>query len=310
MDRTRWNNSDGPDAALLHPPSVIRGLDWHWQEPLLVSGGDNGAVQLWDSSTFTFCFALCGHTAPVTSVHFHCNVTDAKPWIVSASHDQSIRIWDYSATSRSCLAVVTGHGDAVTSARFQPTTEHLIVSSSLDATVRVWDYTGLCQPRAKPEAEADCFSALLFGSKGWGFLASNAVVVKYILEGHTAGVLSASFHPTLPLLVSSAMDGEVKLWRLAETKAWEVDTLGSHQGPVTDCFYHPQEDIIVSCSEDGSIRIWSAAKRVEDKSRALHDRVCLDCMVAHPKLDLLAAGGNKGLVVFELDKGRAKDAIK
>lgn len=42
----------------------------------------------------------------------------------------------------------------------------------------------------------------------------NDAVVKYVLEGHDRGVNWASFHPTLPLIVSGADDRQVKLWRM------------------------------------------------------------------------------------------------
>jgi coatomer protein complex subunit alpha (xenin) len=53
-------------------------------------------------------------------------------------------------------------------------------------------------------------------------------VVKYVLEGHDRGVNWASFHPTLPLIVSCGDDRQLKLWRMSETKAWEVDTCRGH----------------------------------------------------------------------------------
>ena len=40
------------------------------------------------------------------------------------------------------------------------------------------------------------------------------VVVKYVLEGHDRGVNWASFHPSLPLIISGADDRYVKLWRM------------------------------------------------------------------------------------------------
>lgn len=43
-------------------------------------------------------------------------------------------------------------------------------------------------------------------------------VVKYVLEGHDRGVNWASFHPSLPLIVSGADDRQVKLWRYNESK--------------------------------------------------------------------------------------------
>lgn len=39
-------------------------------------------------------------------------------------------------------------------------------------------------------------------------------VVKYVLEGHDRGVNWATFHPSLPLIVSGADDRQVKLWRM------------------------------------------------------------------------------------------------
>jgi coatomer subunit alpha len=55
---------------------------------------------------------------------------------VSASDDQTIRIWNWQ--SRTCLSVLTGHNHYVMCAAFHPK-DDLIVSASLDQTVRVWD---------------------------------------------------------------------------------------------------------------------------------------------------------------------------
>ena len=44
---------------------------------------------------------------------------------------------------------------------------------------------------------------------------STDVMVKYVLEGHDHGVNWASFHPTLPLIVSAGDDRQVKLWRMS-----------------------------------------------------------------------------------------------
>ena len=39
-------------------------------------------------------------------------------------------------------------------------------------------------------------------------------IVKYVLDGHDRGVNWASFHATLPLIVSGADDRQVKMWRM------------------------------------------------------------------------------------------------
>ena len=39
-----------------------------------------------------------------------------------------------------------------------------------------------------------------------------------MLEGHDRGVNWASFHPSMPLIVSGADDRQIKLWRMNDNK--------------------------------------------------------------------------------------------
>lgn len=80
------------------------------------------------------------------------------PWILSASDDQTIRIWNWQ--SRTCISVLTGHNHYVMCAMFHPT-EDQIVSASLDQTVRVWDISGIAnrdgmKGRTKLERNKNC----------------------------------------------------------------------------------------------------------------------------------------------------------
>jgi WD40 repeat protein len=43
---------------------------------------------------------------------------------------------------------------------------------------------------------------------------STDAIVKFVLEGHDRSVNWATFHPTLPLIVSAGDDRQVKLWRM------------------------------------------------------------------------------------------------
>ena len=47
--------------------------------------------------------ALQGHLDYVRTVFFH----HTHPWILSASDDQTIRVWNWQ--SRTCIAILTGH---------------------------------------------------------------------------------------------------------------------------------------------------------------------------------------------------------
>jgi coatomer protein complex subunit alpha (xenin) len=279
----------------------VRGVDFHVSEPLLVSGGDDYKIKVWDYKLRRCLFTLLGHLDYIRTVQFHSTF----PWILSASDDQTLRLWD--VDRRTCLSVLTGHNHYVMCASFHPT-EDLIVSASLDQTVRVWDTTGLRKKQTgeasggghmdgsmRPPSTGLNVQAELFGT--------NDVVVKYVLEGHDRGVNWASFHPTLPLLASAADDRQVKLWRMSETKAWEVDTLRGHANNVSCCLFHPKHDLVVSNSEDRSIRVWDVSKRVGVQTfRREGDRFWI--LAAHPTQNLLAAGHDSGMIVFKLERER------
>lgn len=277
----RFDEHDGP----------VRGVHFHGSQPLFVSGGDDYKIKVWNYKLHRCLFTLLGHLDYIRTVQFH----DEYPWIVSASDDQTIRIWNWQ--SRTCISVLTGHNHYVMCASFHPK-EDLVVSASLDQTVRVWDIGAL---KKKSVAPAD--ENLRFSQVNSDFFGGVDVVVKYVLEGHDRGVNWASFHPNLPLIVSGADDRQVKIWRMNDTKAWEVDTLRGHMNNVSCVLFHARQDAIVSNSEDRSIRVWDATKRTGLQTfRREHDRFWI--LAAHPVMNLLAAGHDSGMIVFKLERER------
>jgi WD40 repeat protein len=75
---------------------------------------------------------LEGHTSEVTSAAFD----PAGRRIVSASYDDTLRLWD--AGTGETQRVLEGHTDTVNSAAFDPEGRR-IVSASEDHTLRLWD---------------------------------------------------------------------------------------------------------------------------------------------------------------------------
>ena len=209
---------------------------------------------MWNYKLRRCLFTLLGHLDYIRTVSFH----QEYPWIVSASDDQTIRIWNWQ--SRNCVSVLTGHNHYVMSAMFHPK-EDLVVSASLDQTVRVWDIGGL-RKKASGGGNSHDDGMRLPQQMNNDLFGGGDAVVKYVLEGHDRGVNWASFHPTLPLLVSAADDRHIKLWRMSETKAWEVDTMRGHTNNVSCVMFHPRVELVVSNSEDRSIRVWQLKTRV------------------------------------------------
>ncbi|KAI8979742.1 coatomer protein alpha subunit [Mycotypha africana] len=281
----RFEEHDGP----------VRGIAFHPTQPLFVSGGDDYKIKVWNYKSRRCLFTLNGHLDYVRTVFFH----NELPWIISASDDQTIRIWNWQ--SRACIAILTGHNHYVMCAQFHPKTD-LIVSASMDQTVRVWDITGL---RKKSQAPTAMTMDDMMGRPGPGgdMFGATDVMVKYVLEGHDHGVNWASFHPTLPLIISAGDDRQVKLWRMNDTKAWEVDSCRGHYNNVSSAIFHPRQDLILSDSEDKTIRVWDLTKRTAIATfRRDHDRFWV--LTAHPELNLFAAGHDSGLIVFKLERER------
>ncbi|WFD33779.1 hypothetical protein MCUN1_000596 [Malassezia cuniculi] len=297
-----WNYQTGTIYERLEDhEGPVRGISFHPTQPLLVSGGDDYKIKVWNYKTCKVLFTLHGHLDYVRTVFFH----HEHPWILSASDDQTIRIWNWQ--SRTCVAVLTGHNHYVMCAQFHPY-EDLVVSASMDQTVRVWDISGLrqksttAQPMSLEEqiARANSGQVDIFGNMD--------VVVKYVLEGHDRGVNWASFHPALPLIVSASDDRQVKLWRMSETKAWEVDTCRGHYNNVSAALFHPHAELLLSVGEDKTIRVWDMGKRTAVQTfRREQDRFWV--LTAHPNLNLFAAGHDNGLLVFKLERERPAFAL-
>ena len=202
---------------------------------------------------------------------------------------------------------MTGHNHYTMCAQFHPK-EDLIVSASLDQSVRVWDISGLRKKHSAPTsmtfedqmARANQNQADMFGNTD--------AVVKFVLEGHDRGVNWVAFHPTLPLIVSAGDDRLVKLWRMSETKAWEVDTCRGHFANVSGCLFHPHQDLIISAGEDKTVRVWDLNKRTSVQSfKRENDRFWV--IAAHPEINLFAAGHDNGVMVFKLERERPASTV-
>lgn len=202
---------------------------------------------------------------------------------------------------------MTGHNHYTMCAQFHPK-DDLIVSASLDQSVRVWDISGLRKKHSAPTsmtfedqmARANSNQADMFGNTD--------AVVKFVLEGHDRGVNWVAFHPTLPLIVSAGDDRLIKLWRMSETKAWEVDTCRGHFQNASACLFHPHQDLILSVGEDKTVRVWDLNKRTSVQSfKRENDRFWV--IAAHPEVNLFAAGHDNGVMVFKLERERPASAV-
>lgn len=272
----------------------VRGIDFHKSQPLFVSGGDDYKIKVWNYQLKRCLYTLDGHLDYIRTVYFHPN---EHPWILSASDDQTVRIWNWQ--SRQCLLALTGHNHYVMCAQWHPT-EDLILSAALDHTIRIWDISGLVKRSRSAQTEPSTTTSSQVSADVFGNIDA---VVKFVLEGHSRGVNWASFHPTAPYVVSGADDREVKLWKIQGNRAWEATTFRGHVNNVSCVIFHAKENVIISNSEDKTLRVWDMARNCPPLIfRRDNDRYWT--LAAHPRLNLLAAGHDDGVMVFKLSRER------
>eukprot|EP00755_Sulcionema_specki_P004580 Sspe_Gene.30396::Locus_15054_Transcript_1_1_Confidence_1.000_Length_3544::g.30396::m.30396/K05236/COPA, RET1; coatomer subunit alpha len=270
----RFEEHDGP----------VRGVDFHISQPLFCSGGDDCKIKVWNYKLRRCLFTLTDHLDYIRTVQFH----KEQPWILSASDDQTIRIWNWQA--RSCISVLTGHNHFVMSAQFHPR-EDTVVSASIDQTLRLWDISHLRTKRSQPDSFAANVTQDIFGSND----------TRVILDGHDRGVNYAAFHPTMPFIVSGADDRTIRLWRLDDTRTYEIEQFRGHAGNVSCVMFF--KDYIVSNSEDKSIRVWdSKIRSAIHVLRRENDRFWV--LAVHPDKNLIAAGHDSGMILFKLERER------
>lgn len=193
-------------------------------------------------------------------------------------------------------------------AQFHPK-EDLIVSASLDQSVRVWDISNLRKKHSAAPTMMSFEEQLSRANAAQSDVFGNTdAIVKFVLEGHDRGVNWVAFHPTLPLIASAGDDRVVKIWRMSETKAWEVDTCRGHFQNVSACLFHPHQDLIISVGEDRTVRVWDLNKRTLVNSfKREGDRFWV--IAAHPEINLFAAGHDNGVMVFKLERERPASAV-
>ena len=182
-----WEITAGSNLQrLVSLPSVdvpINTVAFHpTDENIVVSGNEEGLVQIWDIAQNAVTFMLDSGSEAVVSIA----VSNNGQYVAGGSDDQKVRVWELETGT--LLQTLVGHDSRVSDVDFSPD-GRLIASSSYDETLKVWAW-----------------------ERGFPLCT---------LQGHTGVVYSAAFADSGNTLVSGGYDGTVRTWDLtaAENQA-------------------------------------------------------------------------------------------
>lgn len=293
-----WERKDKPDSevvcafgdrnvAFFDPPrltfsildlesgvrkSTLRGLTISMQTSkftpdgkhfLANDGYPSNLLQMWDVETGERVAELRGHQNECRSIEFD----QAGERIVTASFDQTVRVWDRMGKT---ITVLRGHNGWNWHAEISPDGKR-VVSSSQDRTVRLWD------------------------------IETGAQLV--VLYGHSNVVFHCSYSPDGTLIASNEGGREVRIWnaKLAERDG----VLRGHTGFVYGVAFHPDGERIASASWDGTIRIAEATTGRLLHTLTHRKNASLNCVAFSPNGKLLAAmDRDDSVILWDFESGK------
>ncbi len=271
----------------------------------VLCGGRDGSLHRWSRTTGERVFSWRPHQSLVAPFA----VSPDHQWVLSYGTGRVAETnlatgeprlaWDRHAGSVEAVAVVPGGG--------------LVVTGSSDETLRVWD-----------SASGDCLRVIRGAALGAYAVAVSAggrlaagckdgVVREYRLtdgtptaeyRGHRGYVRAVCFADEL--LVSSADDGSIRLWRAGRPEAGAV--LEGHRGGVLGLGVSPDGRQLASCGRDGTVRLWDLAARREVRRFTGHGG-WVTAVRFTPDGGQLVSGGRDGRIVLTPLSGDGAKAV-
>jgi WD40 repeat protein len=277
---------------------------------ILVSGGEDNTIKIWEVDTGECRKTLTGHENWVRSVAFSADGLR----IVSGADDNAVKVWDV-YTSK-CDLTLQGHENWVRSVAFS-TDGQEIVSGGDDNTVRVWNaQTGQCQSilyghdnRVWSVAFSLDGRRIASGSDDQTVRTWDAQTGQCLTKvgGYSNWILSVAFSPTGQYLASGGEDKMVRIWDIRDIHHPQITTtLRGHTSRIWSVAFSPDGQLLASGSDDHSIRIWDL--------KSSGGKQCLQVLTHHdhwirsvvfsPDGQLLASGSDDHTVrIWDIHQG-------
>jgi len=290
----------------------VKGIDFHPQEPWILTTLYSGHVYIWSYETQQIVKTFELTDVPVRAGRFIAR----KNWIVCGSDDFQMRVYNYNTSEK--ITSFEAHPDYIRAIAVHPT-QPFVLTASDDMTIKLWDWEKGWKCVRVFEGHSHYVMGLSINPKDTNTFASACLdrtvkiwslgspTANFTLEAHeTKGVNHVDYYPhsDKPYILTTSDDRTVKIWDYT-TKSL-IATLEGHTSNVSFACYHPELPVIISGSEDGTIRIWHAnTYRFEKSLNYSLERAW--CVSYQKGKQGIAVGFDDGAVVVKL--GREEPAV-
>lgn len=251
---------DGPKRILRTPSHTPSGKPsdiccasegWGQPNPIVVSGGCDKRLRVWDVVSGRCIYVLEGHTSTIRCIR----VLHNRPVAVTGSRDATVRVWNIQEGR--LLRVLQGHHQSV---RCLDVCGNRVVSGSYDTTCRVWNVdTGECLHVLRGhglQIYSVAFDGIRIASGGtdttvrvWDAKSGNCIA---LLPGHTALVCQLQLSSSAGLLATGGSDGRVITFSLRDYSP--LQRIAAHDSSVTSLQF--DSNFLITAGNDGRVSVY------------------------------------------------------
>ncbi len=271
---------------------------------LMISGGDDATLILWDPIHGTEIRTFSGHRDWIRAVA----LPETGQQVVSISDDRTIRIW---TVDNGVLEKTISHHMGWPLALAVAPDGKMAITASDDSTLRVWDLSdGTLQNtlrghRAKVNALqlSPCGNWLISASddrsiKVWNL---SEMVEQHTLKGHAHRVNALCILNERNWVVSASSDDSIRAWDYQKgifIKAITEDAIG-----VRGLVGTPDEQFVLAACEDNTVRMWSVEEGMLKQTYRGHNAWVNSVAVSCNGAFATSASDDHSLKVWDLKAG-------
>ncbi|KAJ3025299.1 UNVERIFIED_CONTAM: POC1 centriolar protein A [Siphonaria sp. JEL0065] len=217
--------------------STVRTVRFSHDGESFLTCSDDKSIKIWSAHRAKFQFTLAGHMNWVRTARYS---PDSK-LVISGGDDKSVKLWDLA--SKNCIKTYWDHTGMVTSTAFHPSGT-IIATASTDKSIKLFDIRThkLIQHYHDAHVGLGPAADTKGGESAWAGGGPNSV--------NFGG-------PGGNWLISTGMDGVVKIWDLKEGHLFY--TLHGHKnGPTTAAVFSPEGAFFATGGSDSQVMVWKS----------------------------------------------------